>query len=91
MTQLRFDFDSDGKQEVLLGGNYFGIQPFHGRYGSFSGAIIKSADEILIGKSIGLNLFNQSVRQFNIFSFKNENYLLVTINGGKAQVYKLQK
>jgi hypothetical protein len=91
MAQLRFDFDSDGKQEVLLGGNYFGVQPFHGRYGSFPGAVLKSENEILDGKSIGLNLFNQSVRHFNILSFKNENYLLVTINNGKAQIYKLQK
>jgi len=91
MAQLRFDFDSDGKQEVLLGGNYFGVQPFHGRYGSFSGAVIRNETEIWDGKLIGLNFFNQSVRQFNIVPFKNENYLLVTINDGKAQIYKLQK
>lgn len=91
MAQLSYDFDSDGKQEVLLGGNYFGIQPFHGRFGSFSGAVIKSETEFLDGKRIGLNLFNQSVRHFNVLSLKNENYLLVTINNGKAQIYKLQK
>jgi hypothetical protein len=91
MAQLSYDFDADGKPEVLLGGNYFGIQPFHGRYGSFSGAVIKSETEVLDGKLVGLNLFNQSVRHFNILSLKNENYLLVTINNGKAQLYKLQK
>ena len=91
MAQLVYDFDSDGKQEVLLGGNYFGVQPFHGRYGSFPGAVIKNEKEILDGKLIGLNLFNQSVRHFNVLSVGNENYLLVTINNGKAQLYKLQK
>lgn len=89
MAQLKYDFDSDGKDELLLGGNYFGVQPFQGRYGSFSGAIIKNENEILNGKTVGLHLINQSVRHFNIISFKNSNYLLVTINDGKAQVYKL--
>ncbi len=91
MVQLKYDFDSDGKQEVLLGGNYFGIQPIQGRYGSFSGAIIKSETEVLYGQSIGLKLFNQSVRHFNVISYKDDNYLLVTINNAKAQVYKLLK
>jgi hypothetical protein len=91
MAQLVFDFDGDGKQEVLLGGNYFGVQPFHGRYGSFSGAVIKNEQEVLDGKRIGLNLFNQSVRHFNLIPVRNENYLLVTINNGPAQVYKLRK
>lgn len=91
MAQLKYDFDSDGKEEVILGGNYFGVQPFHGRYGSFSGAIIKNENMILTGRSIGLNLFNQSVRHFNIITIKNDAYLLVTINNGKAQVYKLLK
>jgi len=91
MTMLKYDFDSDGDEEVLVGGNYFGVQPFHGRYGSFGGAIIKGDDKILYGNSTGLNLFNQSVRHFNIVSFNNSDYLLVTINNGKAQIYKLIK
>jgi hypothetical protein len=91
MAQLKYDFDSDGSVEVLMGGNYFGVQPFHGRYGSFSGAIMKSENEILQGKSVGLKLLNQSVRHFNVISLDGNNYLLVTINSGKAQVYKRLK
>ena len=91
MAQLAYDFDGDGKSEVLLGGNYFGVQPFQGRFGSFSGTIIKSENEIVDGKSIGLNLINQSVRHFNIIPFNGSNYLLVTINNDKAQTYKLVK
>jgi len=91
MTQLKYDFDSDGKDEVLVGGNYFGVQPFHGRFGSFPGAIIKSENDISEGNSLGLNFFDRSVRQLNIIDFKNQNYLLVTINNGSAQLYKIIK
>src|SRR5690606_13251012 len=37
MALLNFDFDNDGAEELLVGGNYFGMQPYHGRYGSFYG------------------------------------------------------
>ncbi len=74
---------------ILLGGNYFGVQPFNGRYGSFGGALFKNENSILLGKSIGLNLMNQSVRHFNIIDFNSHKFLLATINDGDAQVYKL--
>jgi len=90
MAQLKYDFDSDGKEEMLVGGNYFGVQPFHGRFGSFSGAVVKNDHQILKGNFIGLDFFNQSVRQMNIITLKTGAYLLVTINNGKAQVYKIQ-
>jgi hypothetical protein len=91
MAQLKYDFDSDGKEEVLLGGNYFGVQPVHGRYGSFSGALIKSSNDILPGYTIGLDLINQSVRNFKVITIKNEKYLLVAVNNGRVQIYKLNK
>jgi enediyne biosynthesis protein E4 len=89
MAQLKFDVDSDGQDEVLLGGNYFGVQPFHGRYGSFPGALVKSNQKILLGNALGLDLIGHSVRNFNIFTFKDNRYLLVTINNSKAHLYKI--
>jgi hypothetical protein len=89
MAQLVYDFDGDGKEEVLLGGNYFGVQPFHGRYASFEGALVKNENEIIPGSSTGLKLINQSVRHFNVITLNKQKYLIVTINNEKAQVYKL--
>jgi len=89
LSLLRYDFDMDGKEEILAGGNYFGVQPFHGRFGSFGGALIKSESDVRLAERIGVNFFNQSVRHFNIISIKNEKYLIVTINNGKCQVYKI--
>ncbi|MBX2962918.1 MAG: VCBS repeat-containing protein [Cyclobacteriaceae bacterium] len=89
LSLMRYDFDSDGNEEILAGGNYFGVQPFHGRFGSFGGALIKSESDVWLSEKIGVNFFNQSVRHFNVVSFKDEKYLLVTINNGKCQVYKI--
>lgn len=91
MAMIEHDFDRDGRKELLVGGNYFGVQPFHGRFGSFQGAIIKSANEILNGRAVGLQLMNKSVRAFHILPFNGSDYLVATINNGPAQFYRLAR
>lgn len=86
---LVYDFDADGKEEVLVGGNYFGVKPYHGRYDSFSGALIKNKESIHLGNTLGLDFMFKSVRHLNIIHLKEVPYLLVTMNNEKTQVYKL--
>ena len=88
MAQLVYDFDKDGKEDLLLAGNYFGVQPFHGRYGSFNGALINGKGEVISGNQLGLDFFKCSIRQLNILKFKGENYLLVTPNNDWIKLYK---
>jgi len=88
---LVYDFDNDGEEEVLAGGNYFGVKPFHGRYDSFSGALIKTNTNIQLGNTLGLDFISKSVRHLNILKFKGNSYLLVTMNNAEAQVYKIDK
>ena len=91
MTFLAYDFDGDAKKEVLAAGNYFGVKPYHGRFGSFSGAIIKNKNEVLLGHTIGLDLTNKSARHLTVVQFNERPYILVTFNNDKAQLYLLKK
>lgn len=86
---LVYDFDADGSDEVLAAGNYFGVKPYHGRFGSFSGAMIKGKNNVILGHSTGLELSQKSARNLNIITLNNRPYLLVTFNNEKAQVYEL--
>lgn len=90
-AQLAYDFDGDGKREMLLAGNYFGVQPFHGRYGSFNGALVKNENVIRSDRNTGLQFLGQSIRQLNVINMGGRMYLLVTINNGKAQLYTFGK
>lgn len=87
---LNFDFNGDGKEDVLAAGNYFGVKPFHGRFDSFPGALITNEKSIFLGHKLGLELAHKSVRQLHMISLKDKKYLLVTFNDDKAQVYTLE-
>jgi hypothetical protein len=87
---LEYDFDADGENEVLAAGNYFGIAPIQGRLDSFSGALIKSETEIVLGPKLGIDFSNKAVKNLNLIHLKNKPYLLVTINNDSAEVYKIK-
>lgn len=85
-----YDFDNDGNQEVLLAGNYFGVKPYHGRFDSFSGALIKDEKTVTLGHFLGLNFAQKSARDLRVISVNNNPYLLATFNNTRAQVYALR-
>ena len=89
MTFLKYDFDSDGTEEVLAAGNYFGVKPYHGRLGSFSGAMIKDKNNVILGNEIGLDFSQKSIRHLNIINFNNRPYLIATFNNEPVQVYQM--
>lgn len=86
---VEYDFDKDGNTEILAAGNYFGIKPYHGRLDSFSGALIKDKNDVILGNSLGLELELKSVRHLNMIDLNGKTYLLVTFNNDMAQVYGL--
>lgn len=88
---VKYDFDGDGRESVLAGGNYFGVIPFHGRFDSFSGAMIDSETEITLGNQLGLEMEHKSVRHLKIIEQNNQPYLLIVYNNEAAQIYEIQK
>ncbi len=90
MSFCNFDFDNDGAEEVLAGGNYFGVQPFHGRLDSFNGVLINTDSDIIPGDQLGLKFGQKSVRHLTVIHLKGKPYLMATIHNGPVQLYALQ-
>ncbi|NER10334.1 Repeat domain-containing protein [Muriicola jejuensis] len=88
MSFLKYDFDGDGTEEVLAGGNYFGVKPYHGRLGAFAGAMIKGKNDVISGDRLGLDFIQKSVRHLNILTVQGQPYLLATFNNDASQVYQ---
>jgi hypothetical protein len=89
MAFAKYDFDGDGTEEVLAAGNYFGVKPFHGRLGAFSGAMIKGENNVILGDQLGLDLAQRSIRHLNFLTIRNQPYLLATYNNEKVQLYQI--
>ena len=84
------DLDGDGRQEALVGGNFFGVKPYHGRLDSFPGALLKSENEIILANDLGLDFSKKSIRHLKTFKLGQQKYLLAIFNDDKAQVYKIK-
>jgi len=86
---VTYDFNNDGKLELLAAGNYFGLKPYHGRLDAFSGALILDENNIIPADYLGLELSKKSVRHLNVLELNSQKYLLITVNDAPAEVYKL--
>lgn len=84
---LKFDFNHDGKEEVLVGGNSFGVHPYQGRLGSFSGGMIfpNASDKV----NLGVDFNQKSVRSLEVVYVNEVPYLLAVYNGEEAEFYKM--
>ncbi|MHA7056375.1 VCBS repeat-containing protein [Aquimarina sp. M1] len=89
LAMLKYDFNRNGKEEVLMAGNYFGVAPYHGRFDGFGGAILESNNSVIEAHELDINLSQKSVRGLNIINFVNKDYLLITLNNGKAEIYEM--
>lgn len=88
-AMLTYDFNKDGKEEVLVGGNYFGVTPYEGKFDAMGGEIIINPDKILNSSEIGLNLSQKSVKDFSVIKIAGNPFLLVTLNNAKVELYKI--
>lgn len=88
---LAYDFNQDGKKEVLMGGNYFGVKPYHGRFDSFAGAILTQGGKIIQAPELGINFAQKQVSGLNIIKINQTDYLLVTYNNRETELYDLVK
>jgi hypothetical protein len=91
LTFLPYDFNGNGKTEVLAAGNYFGVKPYQGRLDAFPGALILGESEIVPGNRIGLDFMNKSIRHLSVIELNGEPFLLAVFNADTAQVYQLMK
>ncbi len=86
---LKYDFNGDGEDEILTAGNFFGVIPFHGRFDAAAGNIIAKNANIISANTLGINLTQKMVKGLNIITIDNEKYVLVTVNNGKSELYKI--
>jgi len=51
--------------------------------------MLQSVDTLMEAKDLGINFTQKAVISFNILNLEDREYLLVTYNNNKPEVYKL--
>jgi len=88
------DIDRDGNLEILLAGNFFDVLPELGRYDASYGIVIKlkaKGDfEVLPPEKSGFYI-NGQVREMKLMKRGNDDVIIVTKNGDRAQIIQPTK
>ncbi|MDC7997325.1 VCBS repeat-containing protein [Gilvibacter sediminis] len=84
-----FDFLNDGSAQLLLGGNYDGVIPFHGRFDSQPGTLIIPGEDPQLIWSQELAFLRKSLRHLQIIKIGGQPYLLAVFNNDKTQIYEI--
>src|SRR5258705_13219566 len=75
---LVLDFDNDGVQDVIAGGNQFQVKPQFGRYDASRGWLFKGnlkGGKFYFGRGIDLNVKGQ-IRGIECVTVKKDRYIL---------------
>ena len=87
-----FDFDGDKNQDLLLGGNLFGVKPEVGRYDGSYGALFQGdgkAGFSFVPNQISGLVLNGEVRDMITISNANKTYLIISRNNDSVLTYQL--
>jgi enediyne biosynthesis protein E4 len=88
---LKYDFNNDGIDEVLLAGNFFGLPPYNGKFDTNTGYVLQQRGNNLSGIELGLNFGNLEIKHLKTVSIGQNTYLIVVVNNGTSQIYKILK
>ncbi len=87
---VKYDFDQDGTDDVLMAGNYFGVSPYHGKFDALNAGLLSGKGNFLNPSNLGLNFAHKALKKLQIVIFKDVPYLLATLNNDTVQVYQIQ-
>ncbi|MCH4822856.1 VCBS repeat-containing protein [Gramella lutea] len=80
----------DIKPAAILGGNYFGVTPYHGAYGAFPGAVITPEMKILSGDLTGIDFTGKAVRSLIKIEIHKKKFLIGLLNDDEPIIYKYE-
>ncbi|MDX1761270.1 MAG: FG-GAP-like repeat-containing protein, partial [Christiangramia sp.] len=78
------------EKAAVLAGNYFGVAPYHGAYGAFSGAVIQSGKDFKLRSDTGIDFTGKPVNLLIEMDINGIKYLIGLINDAEPVIFKYQ-
>ncbi|WP_431158399.1 VCBS repeat-containing protein [Winogradskyella poriferorum] len=83
------DIKDDSK--IIIGGNSYKLNTYHGSYNSLKGIIMDSSSSFKSVTDYGIDRFNDQIKQIEVIKMKDKNLLLVMANNAEMKVYSFSE
>lgn len=84
-------FEIEEKKHLLVGGNSFNFNTYHGNYNSLKGILLNNKDEFDLASRFGIDPIHAQVKAFKLIQMKEYQLLLIITNNDEFKSYKFQK
>lgn len=81
----------DGHSQLLVGGNSYKVNTYHGSYTSLKGLLVKDDSNYNAVSKYGIQPFNGQVKQIKTVKIKDRNLVIVLSNNDELKVYSYKK
>ena len=84
------EIDLNGIKQLIIGGNSFKVNTYHGSYSSLKGLIAKTINDYKPVSNYGIEPFNTQIKQIETINLKSTSLLIVVSNNDELKVYSYQ-
>jgi hypothetical protein len=80
----------NGDTQLLVGGNSYKVNTYHGSYSSLKGLLVKDDSNYQPVSNLGMTPFNQQIKQIETIRMKGKNLVIILSNNDELKVYSYQ-
>lgn len=84
------DLKIGAENQLLVGGNSYKVNTYHGSYTALKGLLVKEASDFQSLVDLGMEPFNQQVKQIETIRMKNRQIVLILSNNSELKLYSFQ-
>jgi hypothetical protein len=81
----------EGEEQLLVSGNSYEVNTYHGGYSSLKGLLVKSIDDFKKVSDTGITPLDQQIKESISIGMKNKNLLLIIPNNDSIATYTYKK
>lgn len=80
----------NNENQLIIGGNSYKVNSYHGAFTALKGLLVKDESNYQPVSNLGMDPFNQQIKQIETLKMKNKNLIIVLSNNDELKVYSYQ-
>ena len=82
--------DVDGDSQLLVGGNSYKVNSYHGSFTALKGLLVKDETNYQAASAFGMDPFDQQIKQIETIKMKDKNLVIILSNSSELKTYSYQ-